>query len=390
MAERIRLTDMLQRLIFVILVPLCLPLALPGQGSVAEQRSRIDQLTTDPETKFATLDAMASTLGTHRNRLILLRKESGRSFADIYADELRKRGASEPAIEARLRQVLSLVDGGSPRWRGTNGPRPIAYLGATLDRNSAGVFVTLAPEIGVDFGRFALVAGMPIYRISATRREATGIGDAYVSAFVRQPLQRMDLGLALTVGAPTGSKDNGLGAGRVSVDLNGTLQRQFESIRPFVTGGYTNSTFNNVGYQRPFISNGNAFYASGGLDYSIRRRWTAGAGGFALHAIGSQTVISQMVGMPEGSMPGMGHGSGPHGMPAGMSPGAPVYGRAPVASVPGQDISDHGATGWTSWSPRQELTFHLRIAHSFPYGLTTVRLGMGIDLSRPFARVLRR
>ncbi|MDX2081402.1 MAG: hypothetical protein SFU53_11525, partial [Terrimicrobiaceae bacterium] len=190
---------MLQRLIFVILVPLCLPLALPGQGSVAEQRSRIDQLTTDPETKFATLDAMASTLGTHRNRLILLRKESGRSFADIYADELRKRGASEPAIEARFRQVLSLVDGGSPRWRGTTGPRPVAYLGSTLDRNSAGAFVTLTPEIGVDFGRFALVAGMPIYRISATQREATGIGDAYVSAFVRQPLQRMDLGLALTV-----------------------------------------------------------------------------------------------------------------------------------------------------------------------------------------------
>ena len=381
---------MLRRLILAILVALCLPLALPGQGSFANERSRIEQLTADPETKFATLDAMASTLGTHRNRLILLRKESGQSFGDIYAEELRKRGASERAIEARFRQVLSSVDGGSLRWRGMTGPRPIAYLGTTLDRNSAGVFVTLAPEIGVDFGRIALVAGMPIYRISATQREATGIGDAYVSAFVRQPLQRMDLGLAFTVGLPTGSKENGLGAGRVSVDLNSTLQRQFESIRPFVTGGYTNSTFNNVGYQRPFISNGNAVYASGGLDYSIRPRWTLGAGGFALHAIGSQMVISQMVGMPLGSMPGVDHGSGQHVMPGGMSPSAPVYGRAPVASVPGQDISDHGATGWMSWSPRQGLTFHFRIAHSFPYGLTTVRLGMGIDLSRPFARVLRR
>lgn len=391
------------RIVALILASLLLSIEVAGQDSLADSRSRINLLTADIQTKFTTLDAMASTLGTHRNRLILLKKESGRSFADIYADELRKRGASEPAIEARFQQVLEAVSGSWPVWSSATGPRPIGYIGSTVDRNSAGTFVTLAPELGMDFGNFAIVAGVPIYGISTTQRDVIGIGDAYVSAFLRQPLRRVDLGTALTVGFPTGNKDEGLGAGRVSVDLNGTLQRQFESLRPFVTGGYTNSTFNNVGYQRPFISNGNAFYASGGLDYTIRRRWTAGVGGFALHALGTQTVISQMVGVPQagsmpvsGSMPGMpgmpGMGSGPtgpHTMPGGMPPGTPIYGHAPIATIPSQDVSDHGLSGWTSWSPHPDVTFSLRVAHSFPYGLTTVRLGAGFDLSRQLKRLIR-
>lgn len=390
------------RIVSLILVSLLLSIGLEGQSSFADSRSRINLLTADPETKFTTLDAMASTLGTHRNRLILLKKESGRSFSDIYADELRKRGASEPAIEARFQQVLETVSGLRPGWSSAAGPRPIGYIGSTVDWNSAGTFVTLAPELGMDFGRFAIVAGVPIYSISATQRVVSGIGDAYASVFLRQPLRRLDLGVAFTVGVPTGNEDEGLGAGRVSVDLNGTLQRQYESFRPFVTGGYTNSTFNNVGYQRPFISNGNAVYTSGGLDHIIRRRWTAGVGGFALHALGTQTVISQMVATPGsgampggGSMPGMpgmsgiDHGaSGNSGMPGGMPPGTPVYGHAPIATVPAQDVSDHGVTGWTSWSPHPDITFSLRIAYSFPYELTTVRLGVGFDLSRPLMRLL--
>jgi len=77
--------------------------------------------------------------------------------------------------------VLETVSGSRPGWSNATGPRPVGYIGSTVDRNSAGTFVTLAPEIGVDFGKYAIVAGLPIYRISATQRDTTGIGDAYLT-----------------------------------------------------------------------------------------------------------------------------------------------------------------------------------------------------------------
>ncbi|MBL8293879.1 MAG: hypothetical protein JNN08_18690 [Bryobacterales bacterium] len=400
MAARIQSIEFLMQTIPRILTALLLALPLAGQDAFGDRRSRIDELTADPETKFQTLDAMAATLGTHRNRLILLKKESGRSFAEIYADELRRRGASEPAIAEKFRQVAEMVVGTRSGWADPTGLRPIAYIGSTVDRNSAGTFITLAPELGVDFGKRAIVVGVPIYRISATQRDSTGIGDAYVAAFLRQPVRRYDLGIACTVSAPTGSKDEGLGTGRVSVDLNGTVQRKLESLRPFVTGGYTNSTFNNIGYQRPFISNGNAVYTSGGVDYTIRRRWTAGVGGFALHAVGSQTVISRMFSIPHAAavpgvggtgpgMPGMGHGTpGQQSMPSGTPTGTPIYGHALITTVTAQDVSDHGVAARMSWSPRPDVTFSLRIAHSFPYELTTIRFGIGLDVSRSLKRIL--
>ena len=90
---------------FALLGVLALTLTLAGQDSFAGQRVRIDQLTTDPDTKFQVLNAMAKDLGTHRNRLILLKKETGQSFADIYAAELRNRGVAEQAIMDKLRMV---------------------------------------------------------------------------------------------------------------------------------------------------------------------------------------------------------------------------------------------------------------------------------------------
>jgi hypothetical protein len=387
------------KMVFPLLAPLLLASTLVGQEDFVQLRNRLDRLTQDLDTKFLVLDRMAADLGTHRNRLVLLKKESGLSFVDVYSNELRKRGATEKAIAEKLGALASRVKATNPGWTADNGPQLISYIGATVDHNSAGTFFTLAPEAGVDFGRIALVAGLPVYRISSTQRNATGLGDLYVSAFVRQAAGRYHLASAFTVMAPTGDKDAGLGAGRVSVDLNGTVQRRFGNLRPFLTGGYTNSTFNNVGYQRPFISNGNALYTSGGIDNTIRRRVVVGLGGFALHAIGSQTVISQMVEAPHTgqsagggppSMPGIGHGGpGNNMMPGAMPAGAPFYSHAAVATVAAESVSDHGATGWASWTMHAGWTLNVRVAYSVPYKLTTLRLGVGVDLSRPLSRLFR-
>ena len=361
--------------------------------------AQIDRLAADPDAKLQIIQLMAVDLGTHRNHLIFLKKQGQDSFGQVYVNELRKRGLDDDAILKKLRLIESpMVERLQPE-RSATGFRPIAYVGTAADHNSAGTFVSISPEFGMDSRRFAFVVGLPIYRFSATQRESAGIGDAYASVFVRQPAGSFELGAALTVAAPTGNSDEGLGAGRVSVDLNGTVQRRFERVRPFVTVGFTNSLFNNVGYQRPFISNGSSLYESGGVDYRVCRRLTIGLGGFGVQAMGDQMVISQMTettpaattmpGMPPGHMPpGMGAGSAGSGaMPAGSMP---FYGHGPQTVVPGSDVSDHGVSAWASWSFSPGITLGFNVARSIPYELTTVRVALGFDLSRPLARLLQK
>lgn len=373
-------------------------------ASLETEIARIDGLVADHDTKFQVIEAMARDLGTHRNHLVLLKKQELDSFAQIYVKELRKRGFND---EATLKKLQLIGSPGEPT-PSSSGFTPIAFVGTAVDHNSAGTFVSISPEVGIDSHHFAFVVGVPFYRISATQRDASGIGDVYASMFLRQSKGPYEIGGALTIGAPTGDTSQGLGAGRLSVDANATLRRRFERLSPFLNGGYTNSLFNNVGYQRPFISNGNSVYASGGLDYRMHRRFTVGMGGFGLMAMGDQMVISQMTshsamtdtpstpgmpGMP--SMPGMpgmppGMGSGSTGAASMGSNSLPFYGHAPHATVPGSDVSDYGASAWASWSLTPFIKLNFSVARSIPYELTTVRVGIGFDLSSRLERLLRK
>jgi hypothetical protein len=331
-----------------------------------------------------------------------LKKQGSDSFGQIYVKELRKRGLDDAAVMRKLRAIGSSASASSQANLGASGFTPVAYVGTTTDHSSAGTFTAVTPEVGFDSRRFAFVIGVPVYRISATQRDATGIGDVYGSAFLRQPVGSYDLGATLTIAAPTGNRDEGLGAGRVSVDVNGTLQRRFEKLRAFVTPGYTNSLYNNVGYQRPFISNGNSIYGSAGFDYRLHRKFTVGVGGFGVHAMGDQMVISQMTatapdmtsgpgmpGMPPGHMPpGMGSGSSNSGSMTGSS--MPFYGHGPETTVPASDVSDWGASGWASWSLSPVVSLNLNVSRSVAYDLTTIRVGLGFNLSRPFSRLVRK
>lgn len=368
-------------------------------ADVEVEIAQIDRLTADPDTKLQIIQSMAVDLGTHRNHLIFLKKQERDSFGQVYVKELRKRGLDDKAILEKLRSITRPKTVRPQAEHDATGFWPIAYLRTAADLNSAGTFISVSPEVGIDSRRFAFVVGIPIYRISATQRETTGIGDAYASVFVRQPTKSLDVGAAFTIAAPTGRRDEGLGAGRVSVDLNGTVQRRFERVQPFATVGFTNSLFNNVGYQRPFISNGNSLYASGGIDFRVHRRFTVGLGGFGVHAMGDQMVISQMTATAPAAttMPGMPPGHMPPGqMPPGMGTGSmgsgtmPFYGHGPQTIVPGSDVSDRGVVGWTSWSPSPIVSLSISVARSIPYELTTVRVGLGFDLSRQLVRLLHK
>jgi hypothetical protein len=392
-----------------------------GQDLDAEletEIAKVDALATDLDVKLPLLHAMALDLGTHRNHLVLLKKQTGRTFARIYVAELRARGFAGDAIVKKLRALERRMAALADPEHVAETLSPVAYVAATVDHSAAGTLLAIHPEVGVATRRVALSFGVPVYRLSTSARQATAIGDAHASLMLGGSAGRQEFNTAVTLGAPTGDRSLGLGAGRVTVDVNGAIQRRFRRLRPFVTGGFTNSVFNNVGYQRPFLSNGNALYTTGGVSYQLHPRLSAGAGGFGIRALGDPTVIRTMAAwggdetqMSPGRMP-PGHlspgpqspgpqspgQSSPGQSSPGMSPGMPpaqpgIAGEAPHSQPPGVaglNASDHGFNGWLSWSVHRDVTLNLNVARSVPNTLTTVRLGLGFNLSHPFSRLLRR
>jgi hypothetical protein len=62
----------------------------------------------------------------------------------------------------------------------------------------------------------------------------SGLGDVYVTGFLRARIAAFDLGSAVTIGAPTGDRDKGFCAGKVTVDATGTMARRIAFARPWV------------------------------------------------------------------------------------------------------------------------------------------------------------
>ncbi len=410
---------MIHRLMLVLVIGLTAARGAAEETSAALEKeiAAIDAITAQPDRKMLAVELMAERLGTHRNRLLLLRRESGESFGRIFVEQLAQRGRSPREIVSELRAMRrefekrwrrlrrSAGDGGSPP------ARPILYLGTGVDYNSVGTFVTLTPEAGFDTRHVSLVGGVPFYRLPGTTSAATGIGDAYISGLARGNAGRFLVGANVVVGFPTGDEARGLGAGKVTIDASGLVERRFERWRPFGRVGVANYVFNNIGYQRPYIATGNAAHFSGGVDFRAHRRVILGAGAFAVRPWGTQNVHSRMWDhghtAPPGSGPGPGAGGGGPGMGhgGGMSaPGAlptatptsalglgtlqhmpgdmPFLPPTPGGEVPAEDLRDHGVSAWVSFRLHRSLTLNFSVSRSFPFELTTASVGLGFDLGR--------
>lgn len=195
----------------------------------------------------------------------------------------------------------------------------------------------------------------------------------------------------------------------MTADATGTIARRYEFARPWLSARFTNSVFSNVGHpaaprasrgschQRPYVTDGNAAHFSGGLDLSAGRRVTLGFVGFALRPTGAQTVHSRtmqsnMISGDDGPVPGGpssggmtpgGHtipGVGGGTIPAGVS--MSFYDRAQQTVISADELRDYGASAWVSIRLHQGLSLNITTARSFPFHLTTVRVGMGIDVAR--------
>ncbi len=371
-------------------VLLLLPPHLRAQAPNAElqaEMGKLDALCADPDRKLAVVAAMADSIQVHRNHILLLRRETGRSFATIFVTELRARGNGDESILRRLRALLREVNRQLARYNAATpdaaGLRPVLSLRTSVDHNSSATVYSLVPEFGVDSSHAAVVVGFPYYRTLGTNVSQGGLGDVYVTGFLRARIEAFDLGSAVTIGAPTGDRDKGFGAGKVTVDATGTMARRIAFARPWVAVGFANSVFNNAGYQRPYITDGNAIHTSGGVDFALRRKLTAGIGGFGLEPIGDQVVYRGTVraGSPAagGMMPGgaMGPGMGITIPPA--TP-MPFYDHAQPSVVKADDLRDYGPSAWLSVSLHAGLSFHFVVSRSVPFQLTTVRVSMGVDL----------
>ncbi len=360
--------------------------------------ARVDEATADPDRKMIVVDAMARRLSTHRNRLLLLRRQTGEPYGRIFVAQLEAAGRSRENIVAELQAVLREADREWNRFRrqsspegGAPRPRPVLYVGAGIDHNAFGNFYTLVPEIGIETRRFAVAAGVPWYYNSASGFQAGGAGDAYLSGFVRGLAGRYELAANLVVGFATGDRDRGLGAGKTTVDAGGSVQRRFERWRVFVKAGAANYVFNNIGYQRPFISTGSAAHVTAGAEVRPAQPLSVGAGGFGVWPWGTQTVHSRMLASAAatagGSHPGHHDGqppprSGPMMPNVRAGAGAPFYSVMAEATLPGADLRDRGPVAWANWQLTPAVSVHLSVARSFPFELTTVSAGMGFDLWR--------
>jgi hypothetical protein len=326
---------------------------------------RIDAMADNPDSKIALADAIAKRLGMHRNHLLRMRRESGHSFGQIFAETLRERGTSDQEIARAASALLrGFEDGDESPAR----VAPVLTFSSAVDRSTAALFYSFVPEAGIETRHAALVFGAPLYRVSAGGTVSSGMGDAYAAGTLSGTAGGLDLSAALSVGFPTGNASLGLGAGQTTLDGSFTAARSFERGRVFASAGGSSFLFNNFVYQRPYMSDGPAaHFAAGGEWYGLRRL-SLGAGGFAVRAGGAQSVTS----LPgaEAWRPGhpRGHGS--------TSPAPATEPAGTVATT--SDAADYGVNTWASVALSRNTSLEFGAARSIAFSLTSVRVGITV------------
>lgn len=377
----------LAKILLGLNVTACLSAQKPA-APLRDEMAKVDALAADPDLKLAVVSAMAGVLHVHRNHILLLRRESGQTFAAIFVAQLRARGMDDQTVVRSLKSISRAVDhqrGSEATIASFGRPKPVLLLGSAIDHSSIGTIYSITPEIGIDSSHVAVVLGVPYYRIASTSVSSAGIGDVYGSVFLRGRRAGIDFGSTLTMGVPTGDRGRGLGAGKLTIDVAGTVSRNFTFVRPWISAGFANSVFNSVGYQRLYVSDGNAVHFSGGLDFPLPLKASVGVTGFGLEPIGKQTIYTQKAAQPA-LPPATGNGMMTGGMGSGMGNGGtampPFNGPAQASAVDASELRDYGASVWLSIPLRTGFALNAGVARSIPFHLTTIRAGFAVDVGR--------
>lgn len=136
---------------------------------------RLDARASEPAQKPIVAAVLSERLGIHRNRLALIRYNTGKSYGHIFASMLAERGLGAEDILKELQAAQSQIN---ERWssfeaegsigRETGAVRPVALLTTGFDRNSAGSFQSAIPEFGFQWRQVFVTGGA--FRCTGSRR----------------------------------------------------------------------------------------------------------------------------------------------------------------------------------------------------------------------------
>lgn len=250
--------------------------------------------------------------------------------------------------------------------------------------NSAGTALRFDPVIGYSFNRhIGIDAGVPIYVVlpSDSIRQATGstsvagIGNAYGALrFHLGSAETADFLSVVTVAAPTGDEDEGLGTGKVTADWSNSFSKSFGRLRPFGTVGIANSISDTAFFVRPFFTDGVVGHFEGGADYMIGRRWGVGASAYSIVPAGEQTVVSRVV---------------PRGAPSGRGQGLAKrpFETEPVQVGPASLASDHGYSVWWQVWPSSMVALQAGYSRSMGYEFNSFFFGASFNIGSMVKRI---
>jgi len=259
----------------------------------------------------------------------------------------------------------------------SSAPEPRFSASVSLDSNhgadgswmqlTPGAMYTMSPRVSVE-------GGVPVYYLTSGATYAGtasigGIGDAYGSLSLDMSTDAATFYTTVTLSAPTGNVDQGLGAGRTSWDWTTHLAGESGRFGPYASGGAANniktaneSLRRGAGTARAGaeVSTGNLAHAEAGLDVRLWKSLSVTASAYGVVSLESQTPATPAVPRPR---------------PADRPPGPAT--RRRLAAAAGtrsatDDVSDHGLglVFWEQVTSSFDVSFW--ISHSLAYDHYTV------------------
>lgn len=261
----------------------------------------------------------------------------------------------------------------------SSAPEPRFSASISLDSNhgadgrwmqlTPGGAYTMSPRVSVE-------GGVPVYYLTSGATYAGtasigGIGDAYGSLSLDLSPGAATFYTTVTLSAPTGNVEQGLGAGRTSWDWTTHLAGGRGRFGPYASGGAANnikaaneSLRRGAGTARAGaeVSTGNLAHAEAGLDVSLWKSLSVTASAYGVFSLESQTPATPAVPLPR---------------PGARPPGPAARRRLSAGAAAGtrsatDDVSDHGLglVFWEQVTSSFDVSFW--ISHSLAYDHYTV------------------
>jgi hypothetical protein len=242
--------------------------------------------------------------------------------------------------------------------------------------NDAGTVLRIDPIAGYVINRyFSVEGGVPLYivRPSESVQQATGarsvngIGNVFGTFRLTLAAEEGPRFLSLlTVSAPTGDVDRGLGTGRTVVDWTNFVTGDLGQFRPFASLGFANAISDTAFFVRPFFTHGAITHVEAGTDYMMGRNWAIGGSVYRIIPRGEQRLVSRV-------HPAAGRGPGQ--VPP-FARGRPFLDQQQQTG-PAELVRDGGVNAWWQVWPTGGTSLQLGYSRSTEYRLNTFFFAVG-------------